>query len=153
MDNSNGFTIHELLIGLGILAMLTAVAIPNYISWLPSYHLQSTASDMEATIRLAKMTAIRENLDVVVNFNPVDDNYQVFIDSDADGIRDTNERIIRSRDMSPGIDLTGTDFGSNKLTFNGRGLANSSGDITIKNKLNEELTVNVTITGSSRINI
>jgi Tfp pilus assembly protein FimT len=140
------------MIAIAVFAILAAIAIPNYLGWLPKRHLQSSAVDVQMAINLAKMTAIRENMDVVLIFNPDNENYQAFIDTDGDGTQDAGERTIRSKEMSTGIDLDSTDFASDKLTFNSRGLANGSGDIIFINKRGENRIVNVTITGMSRIN-
>lgn len=149
---SKGFTLLELMIAIVVFSILISVALPSYIGWLPKRHLQSSAIDVQAAINLAKLTAIRENMDVVLTFNPVNNNYLAFIDMDADGSQDAGERTIRSKGMSPGIDLNSTDFVSDKLTFNSRGLANTSGDITLRNNRGENRVVNVTVTGMSRIN-
>jgi Tfp pilus assembly protein FimT len=140
------------MIALAVLAIMAAIAIPNYLGWREKRHLQSSAVDVQAAINLAKMTAIRENTNVVLIFNTDNENYRAFIDTDADGTQDTGERTVRSKAMSTGIDLDRTGFGD-KLTFDSRGLASGSGDITLINKSgDEERRVNVTITGMSRIN-
>ncbi len=152
MRNSSGFTIIELMIVIAIAATLAAIAIPNYIGWLPKRHLQSSAVDVQAAIQLAKMTAIRENTDVVLTFDPANENYLAFIDTDEDGSQDTGERTIRNKRMSPGINLNTTTIPGHKLTFNSRGLADAGGDIILINRRGENRTINVTITGMSRIN-
>ena len=153
MRNSRGFSILELMIALAVLAIMAAIAIPNYLGWREKRLLQSSAVDVQMAINLAKMTAIRENMDVVLIFNRGNENYRAFIDTDADGTQDAGERTIRSKAMSTGIDLDRTDFASDKLTFNSRGLASGSGDIILINKSGDEnRIVNVTITGMSRIN-
>jgi len=151
MRNSSGFTLIEVIIAIAVFAILATVAIPNYIGWLPKRHLQSSTVDVQGAIHLAKMTAIRENTDVVLTFDPANESYLAFIDTDEDGSQDAGERTVRSKGMSPGIDLNSTDFGD-QLTFNSRGLADVGGEITLTNKRGENRTINVTITGMSRIN-
>jgi prepilin-type N-terminal cleavage/methylation domain-containing protein len=149
MRNARGFTILELMIVLAVLAIMAGIAIPNYIGWLPKRHLRSSAIDVQAVIQLAKMTAIRENTSVSLKFNPGSEDYQAFIDANADGNPDGT--IFRSKEMSPGIDLTGTGFASDTITFNSRGLANNAGAINLSNRLGQSLTVNVALSGITRI--
>jgi len=149
MRNARAFTILELMVAMAILAILAAIAVPNYIGWLPKRHLRSSAIDVQAAIQLAKMTAIRENTNVSLKFDTASDNYQAFIDSDADGTPDAG--IFRSKEMSPGIDLTGTGFASDTITFNSRGLANAAGNINLSNHLGQNLTVSVVLSGITRI--
>lgn len=152
MRNSSGFTLIELMLTIAIFTIVAAVAIPNYLGWLPKRHLQSSAVDVQGAIVLAKMTAIRENTDVVLTFDPANERYLAFIDTDEDGSQDGGERTVRSQGMSTGIDLNNTTIPGHKLTFNSRGLADNSGDIILTNKDGENRTINVTITGMSRIN-
>jgi Tfp pilus assembly protein FimT len=137
------------MVAMAILAILAAIAVPNYIGWLPKRHLRSSAIDVQAAIQLAKMTAIRENTNVSLKFDTGSDNYQAFIDADADGTPDAG--IFRSKEMSPGIDLTGTGFVSDTITFNSRGLANAAGNINLSNRLGQNLTVSVVLSGITRI--
>ena len=152
MRNSSGFTLLELMVAIAIFTIVAAVAIPNYLGWLPKRHLQSSAVDVQGAIVLAKLTAIRENSDVVLTFDPANERYLVFIDTDEDGSQDGGERTVRNQGMSTDIDLNNTTIPGHKLTFNSRGLADNSGDITLINKHGENRTINVTITGMSRIN-
>jgi prepilin-type N-terminal cleavage/methylation domain-containing protein len=39
----SGFTLIELMVTIGVLAIMAAVAIPGFSRWLPSYHLKSAA--------------------------------------------------------------------------------------------------------------
>ena len=149
MRNARGFTILELMIAMAVLAILAAIAVPNYIGWLPKRHLRSSAIDVQAAINLAKMTAIRENTNVSLRFNTASENYDAFIDANADGNPDG--AIFRSQEMSPGIDMIGTGFGSDTITFNSRGLADAAGNVTLSNRLGQNLTVSVTLTGIARI--
>ena len=149
MRNARGFTLLELMIALAVIAILAGIAVPNYIGWLPKRHLRSSAVDVQSAIQLAKMTAIRENTSVSLKFDTGSDNYQAFIDANADGNPDG--AVFRSKEMSPGIDMTGTGFGSDTITFNSRGLADAAGNITLRNNLGQNLTVSVTLTGVSRI--
>jgi prepilin-type N-terminal cleavage/methylation domain-containing protein len=149
MRNAKGFTLLELCIAVALVSILAAIAIPNYIGWLPKRHLRSSAIDVQAAIQLAKMTAIRENTSVSVKFDTGSENYQAFIDANEDGTPDAG--IFRNKEMSPGIDMTGTGFGSDTVTFNSRGLADAAGNITLRNRLGQNLTVSVTLTGVSRI--
>ena len=149
MRNARGFTLMELMVTIAIVAILATIAVPNYIAWLSKRNLRSSAIDVQAAIQQAKMTAIRENTSVSLKFNPGSENYQAFIDADADGNPDGT--IFRSKEMSPGIDLTSTGFVSDTLTFNSRGLASAAGTINLSNSLGQNLTVDVVLSGLTRI--
>ena len=152
MRHSKGFTIVELMIVIGIIAILCGIAIPGFMGWLPKHRIQSSALDVQAAIGLAKQTAIKENTNVVLSLDTVSEKYVSFIDLDEDGIQDAGEQTIRAKAMSPGVNLNSTSIAGDKLIFNSRGLVNSSGNIQLTDKQGHSQVISVTLTGIPRIN-
>jgi len=56
-----GFTMIELVIAVAIFAIMAAIAIPGFSTWLPNYRLKSAARDLYSNMQLARMGAVREN--------------------------------------------------------------------------------------------
>ncbi len=80
MKKNNGFTVLELMLVVGIIGVLSAVAVPGYVSWLPGHRLKNAAMDLYANLQLARMNAVKYNRDYMVVFDP-DDNYYELVDS------------------------------------------------------------------------
>ena len=152
MRNNSGMTIIELMVVIGILAILAGIAIPGFIGWLPNYRLRSAADDLQSTLQNAKLRAIRENAIVRVNFDFGNDTYVAFIDNGANadnGTQEADEVMIKNGQMPAGIDLQDAGLGG-AVRFTRRGFPDVSGDITIDNG-NRTQTVNLTLGGSSSI--
>ena len=64
----SGFSALELLVTMGIIGILAAIAIPGFMSWLPNYRLKGAARDIYSNLQLAKVGAIRANDDRTVTF-------------------------------------------------------------------------------------
>ena len=77
MRKKSGFTLTELVIVIVVLGILTAVGVPNFLSWLPKYRLKSAARDLYSNLQLAKLSAIKNNADWAIVFNKAVDQYQV----------------------------------------------------------------------------
>jgi type IV fimbrial biogenesis protein FimT len=138
MNSKKGFTLIELLTVIALLAILSSVAIPNLIGVLPKNRLGGSAREILSTLHFAKMAAIKENSTVVVRFNPASDDCIVFVDDGEgggaadDGLRTAGERILKHSAMPPGVNLLSPSFG-NVLSFNSRGFADSTGEVTVQN--------------------
>lgn len=63
-----GFTLIELMIVVGILATLSAVAYPLINATLPRYRLRAAARELMIDFKKAKVEAIKRNKDVLIEF-------------------------------------------------------------------------------------
>jgi len=118
MQKRSGFTLIELTVVIALLAILTAVCVPNFLSWLPKYRLKRAARDLYSNLQLAKMSAIRANKDCMVKYYKNPDRYTV----------DLLNKTIRLSDYKSGITFNGPDnqtFAVAAITFNSRGTGNS----------------------------
>ena len=152
MRKKSGFTLFELLTVIAIIAIIAAIAIPNFIAWLPKYRLGSAARSLLSAMQFARLMAVKENANVLVNFDPGNNNYRVFTDYDKDNDQDAAEPTIRKGKMPGGISITDTNFTDDLLKFNSRGLAaGSGGTISITNSLKDLSKIRINRTGNSRI--
>ncbi len=174
MKKSSGFTFMELMITIAILAVMSAIAIPNLISWFPQYRLNVAVREMISTIQMARLKAIRGNTDIIVFINMGAATVTVWQDDGAgsalgaDGIPvnarnwtlDGTERTFATEPVPPGIAITGAAFsGVSIVRFNQRGFPiNAAGNsteglITFDNgrgTSNSEVEIQVDISGNAR---
>jgi len=93
MRNNSGFTIVELLVGIALIAMITAIAVPNFISWLPNYRLRSASQDLLSNFQKAKLAAVKSNVNVAVCFKGDNSGYVAFVDTNANYANDGEEVV------------------------------------------------------------
>ena len=150
----------EIMVVMAIAAVLAAIAVPNLISRRPYHVLQSTISDIQGSIQLARTTAIKERSDVVLIFNAAKDEFQVFVDngigggSDGNGVQDGGERTLRFKRIAAGISIDGVDPSiATSISFNSRGLMNSGSitEIDLGNSQGEAKTIKISLAGISKI--
>jgi type IV fimbrial biogenesis protein FimT len=138
----SGFTLIEMMIVLGVIGILSAFAIPNFISSLPDYRLRSATRDIVSCMQKSKLRAVKENARVVIIFNQNSESYVSFIDSVPAGgnwALDGIETIVKQVTLPSGIDIQSAPLTSSyTYGFDNRGLsANAGGTIQmINNKLN-----------------
>ena len=105
-----GFTITELMIVVGIVGIIAAIAAPNMGEMIRRQRVKTAAFDVFAGLSHARSEAIKRNISV--NVTPVSGDWaQGFL------VTDTNNRVVRSQQGFNSITATGP----NVITFNNSG--------------------------------
>ena len=90
----SGFTAIELMVTIVILAVMTMIAIPAFMSWMPGMRLNGAARQIMGDLMAARMNAVKQNNEFKIFFNsPAANQYQILDDNDNDGIADGGEAI------------------------------------------------------------
>jgi Tfp pilus assembly protein FimT len=120
-----GFSLTELMVIIGIIALMCGIAMPSIIGVLPKYRLGSAARDILGTFEFARLTAVKRNAVTLVTLDYANELVRITVGADT----------VRTIRMPAGIDLKQP--ASNSLgasfNFNGQGMANKAGDVLISN--------------------
>jgi type IV fimbrial biogenesis protein FimT len=118
MNRKNaGFTIFELMVVIAIIAVVSAIAVPNMISWRDRAKLKGAFENLRGDLQWAKIRAIRDHDDVSVLF-----------DSRAYEINNAAGDTIRSRQLPAGVIISS----SSNATFDSRGRCPASGEVVLE---------------------
>ncbi len=142
MRQNEGFTLMEIMTVIAIIAIAASIAIPNVIGWFPKYRLRSGAEEIQSTLQLARLGAIKENTNAIVTFDTANHTYLASIDG----------QTIKSGIMPAGIIIDSITSPGSQIQFDSRGLANTStGNILVKNNQGGTKTITVNIVGIAAI--
>jgi len=94
MRNESGFSLLELMVVIGILALAAATAMPNYVNWRENAQMGKATRELYGNIQKAKMTAVRTNQYCTVAFNHGGYDIVVFVDNDRDLVLDAGEEVV-----------------------------------------------------------
>lgn len=131
-QGQRGFTLVEMMVVIGILAVLAVIALPSFLSWRQNAQLRGAVYNLRGDMEQAKTRAARENSNVAIEF--FSDHYLVFLDNGAgagadrnNGTREGDEPTLLVRRLPAGVRLDlghpGFTFSNYVATFGPRGNA------------------------------
>lgn len=139
---AGGFTLIEIVFVLGIMAVLAAIAIPNWGTLLPDYNLNGATRQVESELSRIKSQAVSENVTFRLVFSDTNDNYTI---ERIEGTNPPTQEGIKS--LPDGIDVrTGVTVG-----FSSRGTASGAGTVFLCNSKNAGRNIVVSPTGRIRV--
>jgi len=142
----SGFTLIEMMIVIAVLAIMAAIAIPNFMSLLPGMRLNGAARQVMGDLMAARMKAVKLNKKTKVFFDN-DHQYRICDDADNSGKVDDGEGddVGRSiQDNYPDVTIDKGDY--NDPVFQPRGTA-SIIILTLTNSEDAQKKVKVHLTG------
>ncbi len=118
-----GFSLTELMVIIGIIALLCGMALPAVIGWVPRYKIGSAAREVLGALELARHAAIKRNVAVTVEL----DYAQELLRVSASG---ETVRLVR---MPAGVDLREPGQGSlgTSVLFTNQGLPSKAGRVVL----------------------
>ena len=146
MRKDSGFTLIELMVVIGIMAILSAIAIPSYIKWLPKHRVGTAARAVMSAMEFARSNAIKTNADVTVVFDWGNDSLTVV---------NSGGNILRTRRLHGDVDFKDgeVDGLGTPVTFNGHGFSSDFGKVTVENTKDATIsrTIMLTLGGNASI--
>ncbi len=73
MQKDSGVTLFVLMTVVAIIAVLSSIALPGFMRWLPNYRMRGAADELLSTLWLSQKRAVRENAEVAIDFDFAND--------------------------------------------------------------------------------
>ncbi len=144
-----GFTLLELLVGLVLMALLSALAVPNVGTWINQYRVKKVSRQIVSDMQLAKMKCISERIQYKVALG----SSSYTIEKGNKSIASTTYTQILQRTLSDPASpyyAKGVSMSIDNVVFSPSGSASPS-TITVSEAGGYTKTVTVSIAGRIRL--
>lgn len=141
MNDKKGFTLVELIVGIAVIGIITAVALPSLNTFLVKMRVENEISQIHRLALIARNSAINMEQNVTLcplnASNTCNNNWQgelsVFIDLDNDGVYESasNETLIKVKAAIASNDVL-TYTGFSRITYSPTGLLASASNSTFR---------------------
>jgi prepilin-type N-terminal cleavage/methylation domain-containing protein len=137
LTDRRGFSIAEILVAIGVFAILAAVAAPQFLAFRPRNRLNGAARQIYAELMWARSKAVNDNAAYVVTF-PTNQTMQ---------IAGSTTKTVNIQPEYSDVTLSSS---ASTITFSSRGTTDVGPTITLTNSSGTK-TVTVRITGTASI--
>lgn len=148
MKKSFGFTLIEVMIAVGIVAILVRLAAPSFTKLIQSNAMTNTVNSFLSDLRFARSEAVRRGGGVVMcrSDNPEassptcgsgtttgwESGWIIFHDLDGDGTKDSNEQVLRAQGPITAVNTITEAGAATKFQFTATGQLKLSSMTTIQ---------------------
>ncbi len=166
MRREGGFTLIELMVTIGIVAIVLSVGVPSYRGIVMDNRMATQANLFATSIKLARSNAVKFQRNATVcssaNFDAAvptcssnkdwSAGWIVWVDKDRDAGTDANEIISVFGPVHTSAELkSGT---ANRFTYDGRGFATTAlGDLTLCDGRSGEMGRVIKVNATGRTNV
>jgi type IV fimbrial biogenesis protein FimT len=137
LTDRRGFSLAEILVAIGIFAILAAIATPQFIAFRPKNRLNGAARQIYSELMWARSKAVNDNSSYVVTF-PTNQTMQ---------IAGSATKTVNIQTEYSDVTLTST---ASTITFSSRGTTDVAPTITLTNPGGTKV-VTIRITGTASI--
>jgi type II secretion system protein H len=129
----SAFSLIELMLVIAIIAVVSAIALPRYASSLQAYRVTMAAKRIAGDLQLAQSRARSLSATRTVAFTASSSSYQLIGETDLS--KSTATYTVQLGDLPYRAQITSVQFGAtlgtSSVTFNGFGMPNNGGSITL----------------------
>lgn len=151
MKRDYGFTLIEIMVVIGIIAIAGGIGAIGVSKYLPDYKLNSVVREYLSVLQEARLMSVKRHEHIAVSFSVAANSYEVFTDDGpTKGTLDPGEVLLKRGGNHKGVDMYAA--APAWIRFNPRGFPTSGvGDCLLKNNINTYRGVRVSMAGDARV--
>ena len=137
----SGHLLMNVLVSVGVVALLSTIAIPYLRQYQPNLKLNGTARELVSDLRYAQQLTVTEQVLHMVKFYFEDDKYKIL---KIDTATTTIKEVVFPEEVSF---QSITNLTDNEVEFNSYGAVNESGTVILINTNDKQSTINIKPSG------
>lgn len=114
--NADGFSLVEIMIVIGVLGILMAIALPNFAQWIASERVRGAANDLYAGLMMARSEAMKRNVQVDVSRT----SGSLTDWSAGWSVKLASGAVFQTQDASSEVTIVGPSAGTVSYAYTGR---------------------------------
>lgn len=150
MRSEQGYSLTELIVVIGLIAVITAIAVPAFNRYSANANLRTAARDVASDLFTMRERAAAENRQFMVQFS-VGGNSYTLNQGTSSGAPWTSIQTKSLTAVASDIRMTNVTFTNQLVAFSTRGNSLQAGSISLTNKNNSIATITVNFAGRTHV--